>query len=68
MLLLEYVVVAALVVFASIKASRYIDLIDKTTKLSGAFLGGVLLSAVTTSPNSSQASRPLSSSTSRPSA
>lgn len=50
MLLLEYVVVAALVVFASIKASRYIDLIDKTTKLSGAFLGGVLLSAVTSLP------------------
>ena len=50
MLLLEYVVAAALVVFASIKASRYIDLIDKTTKLSGAFLGGVLLSAVTSLP------------------
>ena len=50
MLLLEYIVVASLVVFASIKASHYIDLIDKTTKLSGAFLGGVLLSAVTSLP------------------
>lgn len=50
LLLLEYIVVATLVVFCSIKASRYIDLLDKTTKLSGALLGGVLLSAVTSLP------------------
>ena len=49
-LLLEYVVVASIVVFAAIKASHYIDLLDRTTKLSGAFLGGVLLSAVTSLP------------------
>lgn len=49
-LLLEYAVVASIVVFASVKASHYIDLIDRTTKLSGAFLGGVLLSAVTSLP------------------
>ena len=49
-LLLEYVIVASIVVFAAIKASHYIDLLDRTTKLSGAFLGGVLLSAVTSLP------------------
>lgn len=46
----EYLVVASLVVWLSVKASRYIDMLDKTTKLSGAFLGGVLLSAITSLP------------------
>ena len=50
LLILQYIVVATLVVFCSIKASKYIDMLDKTTKLSGAFLGGVLLSAVTSLP------------------
>lgn len=49
-LILQYIVVATLVVLCSIKASKYIDMLDKTTKLSGAFLGGVLLSAVTSLP------------------
>lgn len=38
------------VVWFSILASRYIDMIDRSTKLSGAFLGGVLLSAITSLP------------------
>lgn len=50
LLILLYLVVASAVVWASIRASHYIDLIDRTTKLSGAFLGGVLLSAVTSLP------------------
>lgn len=50
MIYIAYVVVAALVVWFSIKASQYIDLIDQKTSLSGAFLGGVLLSAVTSLP------------------
>ena len=50
LLFAEYAVVAFLVVWFSIKASEYIDMLDKTTKLSGAFLGGVLLSAVTSLP------------------
>ena len=50
LLLVKYAVVASLVVWLSIKASKYIDMLDKTTKLSGAFLGGVLLSAVTSLP------------------
>ena len=45
-----YLMVAAAVVFLSIKASKYIDLIDQKSSLSGAFLGGVLLSAVTSLP------------------
>lgn len=49
-LIVQYIIVASLVVFFSIKASKYIDMLDKTTKLSGAFLGGVLLSAVTSLP------------------
>lgn len=50
MLYLLYIVVSATVVFLSVKASNYIDLIDQKSSLSGAFLGGVLLSAVTSLP------------------
>ena len=50
LLFLEYIVVASLVVYCSIKASQYIDMLDKMTSLSGAFLGGVMLSAVTSLP------------------
>ncbi len=50
MIYILYVVVATAVVWFSILASRYIDMIDRTTKLSGAFLGGVLLSAITSLP------------------
>lgn len=50
MIYLEYVLVAAVVVILSIKASNYIDLLDKNTELSGAFLGGIMLSAVTSLP------------------
>lgn len=50
MIYLSYLVVASIVVFLSIKASKYVDLLDKTTNLSGAFIGGVLLSAVTSLP------------------
>ncbi len=47
---LAYAVVAAVVVFVSVKASDYVDLLDKKTNLSGAFIGGVMLSAVTSLP------------------
>lgn len=50
MIYAAYIVVASLVVWFSILASRYIDMIDRSTRLSGAFLGGVLLSAVTSLP------------------
>lgn len=50
MIYLFYIITATAVVWFSILASRYIDMIDRTTKLSGAFLGGVLLSAITSLP------------------
>lgn len=49
-LLLTYVVLAGLVVFVSIKCADYVDLIDKKTKLAGAFIGGVILAAITSMP------------------
>lgn len=50
MIYLAYLIVAAIVTLASVKASEYVDMLDKTTALSGAFLGGILLSAVTSLP------------------
>lgn len=50
LLIVGYMAVAALVVALSVKASEYIDMLDSRTRLSGAFLGGVLLSAVTSLP------------------
>ncbi len=50
MIFICYIITAAAVVGFSVLASRYIDMIDRTTRLSGAFLGGVLLSAVTSLP------------------
>ena len=50
MIYAAYIIVAAAVVLLSIKASEYVDLLDKKTKLSGAFIGGVMLSAVTSLP------------------
>lgn len=50
MIYFEYLAAAAIVVILSIKASDYIDLLEKNTKLSGAFLGGIMLSAVTSLP------------------
>ena len=45
-----FLVLAVAVVFLSIKLSKYVDMLDKTTKVSGAFIGGVLLAAVTSLP------------------
>ena len=42
MLYLEYIVLAALVVFLSVRLSYYVDCLDKKTNLSGAFIGGVM--------------------------
>ncbi len=49
-LIFAYIIIASIVVGLSIKASHYVDFLDRNTKLSGAFLGGVLLSAVTSLP------------------
>lgn len=47
---IAYFILAAALVFLSDKLGNYIDLLDKKTKISGAFLGGVLLAAVTSLP------------------
>ena len=48
--LLIYLVLASLVVFLSLKLSKYVDLLDKKTKIAGALLGGILLAGVTSLP------------------
>lgn len=50
MVVFFYLVLAFLIVFLSIKLSKYVDMLDKTTKLSGALIGGVFLAAVTSLP------------------
>lgn len=50
MVFLEYIVLAALVVFFAIRLSYYVDCLDKLSNLSGAFIGGVILAAVTSLP------------------
>ena len=50
MIYFAYMIVAAVVVILSIKISDYVDLLDKNTRLSGAFLGGIMLSGVTSLP------------------
>lgn len=45
-----YVLLAGAVIFFSVKLSDYVDLLDKKTKISGAFLGGILLAAITSLP------------------
>lgn len=50
MVYVVYLILASIVVFVSIKCANYVDLIDKKTNLSGAFIGGVILAAVTSMP------------------
>lgn len=47
---LLYALSGALLVYFSIKCADYVDLLDKKTDLSGAFIGGVILAAVTSLP------------------
>lgn len=47
---LLYVLSGALLVYFSMKCADYVDLLDKKTNLSGAFIGGVILAAVTSLP------------------
>lgn len=45
-----YILLAAAVVLLSVKIADYVDMLDKSTKISGAFIGAVLLAAVTSLP------------------
>ena len=47
---LLYIILAAVVIILSIKLADYVDLIDKKTNISGAFIGGVILAAITSLP------------------
>lgn len=49
-LFLLYFIGAAVLVFFSIKCADYVDLLDKKSNISGAFIGGVILAAVTSLP------------------
>ncbi len=50
MIFLSYGILVVLVVVLSVYLSKYVDALDKKTNLSGAFIGGVLLAAVTSLP------------------
>lgn len=45
-----YMLMVALIVFLSMKLGKYVDIIDAKSKISGAFIGGVMLAAVTSLP------------------
>lgn len=45
-----YVVMVALIVLLSVKLGKYVDIIDAKSNISGAFIGGVMLAAVTSLP------------------
>ena len=50
MIYIIYLAIVAAVVIISVKLSEYVDLLDRTTNISGAFIGGVMLAAVTSLP------------------
>lgn len=50
MIFVIYALISAAVIFCSIKCADYVDLLDKKSNLSGAFIGGVILAAVTSLP------------------
>lgn len=50
MIFIFYIALVAGVIALSIKLSYYVDELDKKTNISGAFLGGVMLAAVTSLP------------------
>ncbi len=45
-----YCVMVAVVVFLSIKLGKYVDVMDAKSNISGAFIGGIMLAAVTSLP------------------
>ena len=45
-----YIAMVAIIVVLSIKLGKYVDIIDAKSNISGAFIGGVMLAAVTSLP------------------
>jgi len=50
LIIFEYLLLAAIVIFATSKLSYYVDELDKKTHISGALIGGVLLATITSMP------------------
>ncbi len=50
MIFVQYLILVVLVVGLSVFLSKYVDMLDKKTDMSGAFIGGVLLAMVTSLP------------------
>ena len=50
MIIIGYLILAVIVMGFSIQLSNYVDIIDKRTSISGAFIGGVILAAITSLP------------------
>lgn len=50
MIFIQYILLASFIVYATLRLSYYVDVIDKRTTLSSALLGGVLLAAITSLP------------------
>lgn len=50
MLYIQYFVLSFFIVYLSLFLSKYVDELDKKTSMSGAFIGGILLAAVTSLP------------------
>ncbi|MBN2605610.1 MAG: sodium:calcium antiporter [Bacilli bacterium] len=50
LIFLEYFVLAFIVIFATSKASYYVDELDKKSNISGALIGGLLLATITSMP------------------
>ncbi len=49
-LILQYLLLAFIVIYATSKLSYYVDELDKKTHISGALIGGVLLATITSMP------------------
>ena len=50
MIYIGYLLSAVILIICTVGSAKYVDLLDKHTRLSGAFLGGILISAVTSIP------------------
>ena len=50
LLIMQYVLLAFVVIYATSKLSHIVDELDKKTHISGALIGGVLLATITSMP------------------
>jgi len=50
MIFIMYALIVVIIVYLSINLANYVDLLDKKSNLSGAFIGGIMLAAATSLP------------------